>query len=100
MTTPEKISKKVKRIAALEAELASIKAQLIHQHHFASHGLNNCGERKGSAVIISIKALNGGYLVEPVAIRNGLSAETIAALHADLVRSYKYAIELKPKGAE
>jgi len=84
----------------LERRLAESKAQQVHQYHFASVNLNNAGDHnQGGAVIISITALGGKVIVDPVAIKNGLGSETIEALQADLLRSYNDAIQFKPKGA-
>lgn len=95
-----KVTKK-QRIAELERQLAESNAQHIHHHHFAAASLPKAGEKSmmGSGVIITVTALGGKPIVEPILIRNGLSSETIAALQDDIVRSYKYATELKPKGA-
>ncbi len=53
----------------------------------------------GSGVVLSLTLVGGKELFEPVMICNGLSKETIAALKADLVRSFNYATEMKPDGA-
>lgn len=95
-----KITKK-QRIAELERQLAESNAQHVHLHHFAAASLPKAGAKSmaGSGVIVTITALGGKSIVDPILIRNGLSNETIAALQADIVRSYEYATELKPKGA-
>ena len=91
--------KKNDRIAQLERRNKELEAQLVFQHHFASKYLDKMGIDRcmGSAVILELTVLGGKETVGPVAIRNGLSPETIAAIRADLVRSYENAIELKPK---
>lgn len=53
----------------------------------------------GSGLIVTVAYLSGEQAFEPVMICNGLSKETIAALKADLVRSFNYATEMKPDGA-
>ena len=90
---------KAARIAELERELAEAQALQIHNHHFASLGLDRAKDCMGSAVILTITLLGGRGIVPPVAISNGLSEVTVEALKADLVRSFNYMTELKPKGA-
>jgi hypothetical protein len=43
--------------------------------------------------------LGGRQIIPPVVIRDGFSADTLAAIRRDLVRSYESAIAFKPKGA-
>ena len=89
-----------KRIAELENELRSAKAYQVHELHFASYALDKLSTDLmcGSGVIISITSLSGKPLVEPTVISDGLSLETIAALQADMRRSFEKRTELKPKG--
>ena len=98
-----KLEKKTKaqRIAELEQKLEEVEAYHIYRHHFASKALDRFSTDKlmGSGVVLSLTLLGGKELFEPVMICNGLSKETIAALKADLVRSFNYATELKPDGA-
>ena len=91
---------KAQRITELELLLKEAKAQHIHRHHFASTTLDKFSTDKfmGSGVVLSLTLIGGKELFEPVMICNGLSKETIAALKADLVRSFNYATELKPDG--
>ncbi len=98
--TPKKQTK-AERICELERKLVEAQAQQIHNYHFASAGIEKASINKcmGSAVIITITALGGREIVAPVAIRNGLSDATIKAIQEDLLRSYNYATEFKPKGA-
>lgn len=79
-------------------ENEELKAQLVHKYHFASKELDKLGtdSMMASAVILSLKSLGGLKTCGPVAIRNGLSKETIEAIKADLKRSYEEAIEFKP----
>ena len=100
MKTPEKRTK-AQRIADLERKLEEARAHHIYRHHFASKALDKVSVDKlmGSGVVLSLTLLGGKELFEPVMVRNGLSKETIAALKADLVRSFNYATELKPDGA-
>ena len=92
---------KAQRIAELEEELEEAKAYHIYRHHFASKALDKFSTDKlmGSGVVLSLTLIGGKELFEPVMICNGLSKETIAALKADLVRSFNYATEMKPEGA-
>ena len=87
-----------KRIATLERQLHEAKAAQVHNHHFAYYGLDKASEDrlKGSGVIITMTVLGGRELFAPVMVSGGLSKETIAALKADLVRSYNFCCELKP----
>lgn len=97
---PEKKTK-AQRIVELERKLEEAKAYHIYRYHFASKELDRFSTDKlmGSGIILSLTLIGGKGLFEPVMIRNGLSKETIAALKADLVRSFNYATEMKPDGA-
>ncbi len=92
---------KTDRIAKLTRELEEAKAYHIYRHHFASKTLDKFSTDRlmGSGVVLSLTLIGGRELFEPVMICNGLSKETIAALKADLVRSFNYATEMKPDGA-
>ena len=92
---------KTQRIAELERKLFVAEASQSYRHHFASKALDklNTDNFTGSGFIVSITLLSGSQPFEPVMISGGLSKETIAALKADLVRSFNYATELKPDGA-
>lgn len=86
-------------IANLQRELMEAKAQLTHRYHFASTEIEkfDISRCNGSGVILELSVLGGGRRIEPVMIRDGLSQETIAAIQADLRRSYELSIELKPR---
>lgn len=76
-----------------------LEAQLAHVYHFASATLDKAGDcLKASGVLLQLHALGGREIIPPVVIRDGLSADTIAALRRDLVRSYESAVAFKPKG--
>ena len=92
---------KAQRIAELEQKLEEAEAYHIYRHHFASTALDRFSTDKlmGSGVVLSLTLVGGKELFKPVLICNGLSKETIAALKADLVRSFNYATEMKPEGA-
>lgn len=86
--------------ADLERKCMELEAQLAGMYHFADAELHKAGDRlMGSAVIVQLHALGGREITKPFAIRDGLSADTIAALRRDIVRSYEGAIAFKPKGA-
>ncbi len=89
------------RIAELERKLLETEAQLVHAYHFASADLPKFGTDRfaGSAVILTLTGLGGKLTIGPVAIRGGLSKETIDAIQFDFVRSYEDAVVFKPKGA-
>ena len=89
------------RIEELENKLRSAEAYQVHKLHFASYALDKLSTDKmcGSGVIISITSLGGKSIVDPTVISDGLSPETIAALQADMRRSFEKRMELKPKGA-
>ena len=80
-----------RRVMELEAQLASTCAH-------ASREVEKAGDLlMASAAVLTISALGGRVIVKPVAIRDGLSPATIAALKADLARSYDLATMTKPK---
>ena len=85
-------------IAKLERENMELKAQLVFRHHFASRELDKftIDRMTGSCVIVSMVALGGKTKMDPIAIRDGLSDETIASLKKDIQRSYDSAVEFKP----
>lgn len=99
MSNPKKT--KSQRIIELERQLKEAQAYQIHTHYFASTELDKFGIDKmmGSGVILELSTLGGRTVLTPVMISDGLSPETIAAIKADLVRSYNKMVEFKPKGA-
>ena len=84
--------------ADLWRKVKELEAQLAHQYHFATRTIDKAGARHctGSAVILELTFLGGIKVIEPVAIKDGLSEETIAAIKADLKRSYERTVEFKP----
>lgn len=86
--------------AVLKRKVKELEAQLVHQYHFAEAQIDKaCIKRTaGSAVILELTYLGGHKVIEPVAIKDGLSEETIAAIKADLRRSYEMATMFKPTG--
>jgi len=84
---------------SLNAKIKALEAQLVHNYHFSEANVDKCSTDRlmGSAVIIQLTTLYGKKLIEPTAIRNGLSTETIESLKDDFRRSYDEAIEFKPR---
>ena len=101
MTTTAK-PKKATRIATLERELKEALAGQIHNYSHADKGLDKAStdHLMASGVILTLTVLGGRELVPPVMIRDGLSHELIAALRADLLRSYELANLFKPKSPQ
>lgn len=92
--------KKAPTRADLQRKVIELEAQLACTYHFASATLDKAGDAlTASGCLVRLHALGGRELIPPVLIRDGLSAETIAALRADIVRSYAGAVALRPKGA-
>ena len=87
------------KLKKLERELKECKAQAAHMYHFASAELHRADQDHltASAAIVEITALGGRVIVAPIAIRGGLSRETLESLRKDMVRSYEEAIEFKPR---
>lgn len=101
MSKTSTIAAQNQRIEELENKLRSAEAYQVHKLHFASYALDKVSTDRmgGSGVIISITSLGGKPIVDPTVISDGLSPETIAALQADMRRSFEERTELKPKGA-
>lgn len=93
------MAKIVKTKQQLLREIKELRAQMAFSYHFASMEVKKSSGNHllGSAVIIEITGLGGKQILQPIAINDGLSPETVAALHADILRSYERATELKPK---
>jgi len=89
---------KAKTRAQLLRQVRELESQLAHTYHFAAQELRAMSKRdyRASAVIIEVTALGGAQLLQPVAIRDGLSKETLESLLADIARSYARAVEFKP----
>jgi len=85
------------KVAELERKLREAEAGSAHVYHFAHRSLDKAGNNlTGSGVVLTLTVLGGREVCKPVLIRDGLSAETINALKADLVRSFELATLLKP----
>ncbi len=100
MKAPKKT--KTQRIAELETRLAEALAGQAFVYAPASQDLSKAStnDMMGSGVVLRLHALGGREIISPVLIRDGLSLETIAALKADLVRSYELSMHCAPKVKE
>ena len=90
---------KKQRITQLEKQLEQAHAQQAHSYHFASQTIDKASTDRlmASGVILKLEFIGGKEVFSPVCIKDGLSPETIAAIKADLVRSYELATAFKPK---
>ena len=84
----------------LASKVKELEAQLSHSLYYASVELPKAGNLMASGVLIQMTALGGREVVPPFVIKDGLSKETIEALHKDIVRSFNLSTQFKPKGAE
>ena len=77
-------------IAYLERKLLEALAGQAHVYNFANATADKASTDHllGSGVIMTLTVLGGRKIMEPVLFRDGLSAETIAAIKADLKRSF------------
>lgn len=93
--------KKAKTRMELQQQIKELHAQLAHVYHFAYLELPKASTNHmmASGVLVQLHALGGRQLMTPVMIRDGLSADTIAALQRDIVRSYDLTVAFKPPGA-
>ena len=82
----------------LEFEIIALKAQLASTYHFASKQAGDANTKRymGSAIIVAMKSLSGKEIVMPVAVRDGLSDEFIAAFKKEMARSHEIATLFKP----
>lgn len=84
--------------ATLARRVLELEAQLASTYHFADATLNKAGSAlMASGVLVQLSALGGRELTVPFVIKDGLSDATIAALRADINRSYALATAFKPK---
>lgn len=96
------LSKRRDTRATLRRKIKELEAQLSATLHFADIGIQSADMKRtmGSAVIISMHYLGGKEVCPTFAIRDGLSSETIAAIRADIRRSYELATMFKPAPAK
>lgn len=97
MTKNTKPAKRTR--AQLLRDVLELESQLAHRYHFADSELHKAGTgpRMGSGVLLQLSAVGGKDIINPVMIKDGLSDATIAAIRADLQRSYDLAVMFKPK---
>lgn len=88
--TDKKPSKKDAELARLRKAFLQYQASDLHAYASAHHELQKLGKDRylASGVIVTIQNLSGETKVGPVMISDGLSAESIAALMADVRASY------------
>jgi len=96
MSTPAKPAKKTR--AQLVRQVLELESQLAHRYAFAAVELHRAGtaSRMASGVLLQLSAIGGKEIINPVMIKDGLSDATIAAIRADLDRSYNLAVAHKP----
>lgn len=96
---PTKRPKDTKK--GLKQKLMHMEAQIASTYHFADASLEKASQKHfmASGVVLQLTAYNGREIIPPVMIKNGLSDETIAAIRADLARSFIEATEFVPSGA-
>lgn len=75
--------------AQLQRQIDELTAGLNAVHQSALMGIKKAVTdcRMGSGVLVQLTAVGGGEIIPAVMVRDGLSAETIAALSADIKRS-------------
>lgn len=93
---PEKRAQLESELATAQRRVAELKAQLASTLGAAFDAVPKAAECHGSAVILTLTALGGRELIPPVAIRDGLSQKTVAAIQDDLRRSFERATLVSP----
>jgi hypothetical protein len=80
--------------AQLARQVLELTAQLAHVYQFANTEIHRASQKHmmASGVLLQLTAIGGKEIINPVMIKDGLSDETIAAIKADLKRSYDLAI--------
>jgi hypothetical protein len=88
---------KAQLIAKQQRQILDLESQLAHRYHFAATSIDKAGTKHmmSSGVLLQLTANGGRELINPVMIKDGLSDETIAAIKADLKRSYDLAVMFK-----
>jgi hypothetical protein len=85
--------KNADKLKALQNEVRVLKASQLFVLTDAYRKIDKCGQDRymGSGITLTIKNINkdNNVIVEEVIITDGLSPETIAAIKADLKRSYE-----------
>lgn len=77
----------------LEWKLVEANAQQAHVYYFATKELEKASTDSlmASGVTLQLTALGGRKIIDAVLIRDGLSPATVAAIKADLKRSFDLA---------
>ena len=85
---------KAAQIASLNRRVVELLGQLSSTYTSAYRALDKTGvdHLTASGVMVTLTALGGRQLAEPFCLRGGLSEATIAALKADIKRSYEQSI--------
>lgn len=84
--------------ADLARKVLELESQLASSYHFAAADLHKAGPAlMASGVLVQLTALGGRELTRPFVVLDGLSDVTIAALRADISRSFETATAFKPK---
>jgi len=84
-------SKNEGRFKELQHKVRVLEASQLNRRANAIRNIDKCGEKYlASAVTLAIRNINrdNTVIIEEVCIDDGLSADTIAALKRDLIRSY------------
>lgn len=81
--------------AELERKILESTASKLATYEFAYKDIDKASQNKrmGSAVIITVTALGGQSIIDPVSITDGLSDELIAALKTEVARSAKHQVD-------
>lgn len=103
MSNATKPAKKTR--AQLQRQVLELTAQLAHVYQFANTEIDRAStkHRMASGVLLQLTAIGGKEIINPVMIKDGLSDATIAAIRADLKRSYDLAVTFavtEPKGSK
>jgi galactitol-specific phosphotransferase system IIB component len=95
----KKVEKLQEEVDKMATRIAVLEAQLYHRYELAHTALKRAKEKyKGSALILTVTDLSGEVVVRPVALKNGLSDASIAALQQDLTESARLALMNSPPG--
>lgn len=97
MTGKEKRAKIERELLAANRRVVELKAQLASTMGRAFDDLPKASEgMMGSAILLTITTLGGRTLVGPVAISDGLTPRSVAALQEDVCRSFANATMVNP----
>lgn len=84
----DKKERRAAEAATAARKLIELEAQLPCALYSAHAAIDKAGDAlMASAVVVSLTALGGRQITGPFAISDGFSAETIAAIKADIVKS-------------